>query len=336
MKKFANMEELAAELKLSRGTVSYILNGKWQSKHISPKTAKRVLDFAEKVNFTPSLFGRALKGKICTDAAVFIPTHMYEHHRDTFFAILDLFEQQKLSYLVLPLRNDNDKKNFTALQQLQTFKVSKVIIFAATLNIEEVKNWKKIMASLPEVSFFLYDYRMEYQLNRDFFPENVSGVGFDRIEAFKLIIKHVAQKGYRTLFYRVPFYTDENTQNVANLEGVELCGVEVESSWGEFIDKIEDQLCLSSLNAIFCPDDLQAIELIKLLKMHNLYIPTDVGVISWDGLKVSLHFSPIPETLAVPHEDMREAAKKFLTGKVVGFTLLSPVIRQGETLPLKK
>ena len=334
MNKFANMEELAVALNLSRSTVSYILNGKWQARHIRPETAKRVLDFAEKVNFTPSLFGRALKGKICTDAAVFIPPRMYEHHRDTFFALLDLFEQQQLSYLVLPLRS-GQHNSFTTLQQLQTFKVSKVIVFAATLNIEEISSWKQIMNSLPNVSFFLYDYRMEYNLNNNYFSSNVSGVGFDRIEAFKLIIKHVAQRGYSKLFYRVPFYTDENTNKIAHSFGIELCGVEAKSSWEDFIEQVERKIEKSSSFALFCQDDLQAIKLIELLQDHNIRIPEDLGVISWDGLKVSLHFSPIPETLAVPHAAMREEAKMFLGGKKGDFKILSPIIRAGETLPSK-
>ena len=59
MKHFATMEEFAAELGLSRSTVSYILNGQWKSRHISEKTADKVIAYAKKVNFTPSLFGLA-------------------------------------------------------------------------------------------------------------------------------------------------------------------------------------------------------------------------------------------------------------------------------------
>ena len=119
MKTFANMEEFAAELGLSRSTVSYILNGQWQARHISPKTAKKVLAFAEKVNFTPSLFGRALKGKICTDAAILIPSRMYEHHRNTFFTLLGQLELLNFSYLVSRNRYLRNRVRRAAPKQAQ-------------------------------------------------------------------------------------------------------------------------------------------------------------------------------------------------------------------------
>ena len=325
------MEEFAGALGLSRSTVSYILNDKWQDRHISEKTALKVQEFARKVNFTPSLFGRALKGKICTDAAILIPPHMYEHHRDTFFALLDLFEQQELSYLVLPLRANRGDE--ITVRQLQTFRVSRVIIFAATLNSDELNQWEKVMRSLPEINWFLYDHRMEYGLNREFFPDNVQAVGFDRIAAFKMLIRHVGSKGYSKLCYRAPFYTDDQTAMVADEAGLELHGIAAGKSWEEFADKVEGELKNCCSCALFFPDDLCAIKLIQLLQVRRWQIPGDAGVISWDGLQVSSHFAPVPETLAIPHDRMRLVTEKFLAGEDGGFEELHPEIRAGKTLP---
>ena len=73
MKKYNNMAEFAAELNLARSTVSYILNDKWKERNISPETVKRVKDYARKVNFIPNFFGRAIKGKVTSDAAILLP-----------------------------------------------------------------------------------------------------------------------------------------------------------------------------------------------------------------------------------------------------------------------
>lgn len=51
-----------------------------------------------------------------------------------------------------------------------------------------------------------------------------------------------------------------------------------------------------------------------------------------DGLTVSCYFSPMLETLAVPHDEMCRAAEKFLCGSSCGFIEFSPEIRSGETL----
>ena len=331
MKHFATMEELAAELGLSRSTVSYILNGKWQSRHISKETARMVLDFAQEVNFMPSLFGRALKGKIRTDAAILIPSRMYEHHRNTFFTLLQQLEEKQLSYLVLPLKQQEE--NQLTLRQLQSFKVSKVIIFSATLSIQELQWWNKNMRFLPEINWFFYDHRLEYGLNADFFPKNVHAVGFDRVAAFKMLIRHTADRGYKKLCYRAPFYTDPGTLDTARLKNIQLQGIEVGDSWQKFTDQIQSQLGKDQAIALCIPDDLQSINLIKLLRQRNRQIPGDAGVISWDGLPVSCHFSPSLETLSIPHDEMCRAAEDFLAGRGGGFTEVAPTIRPGETLP---
>ncbi|MBE6363821.1 MAG: LacI family transcriptional regulator [Lentisphaerae bacterium] len=334
MKDFATMEEFASELGLSRSTVSYILNGQWKSRHISEKTAAKVMDYARKVNFTPSLFGRALKGKICTDAAILIPPRMYEHHRNTFFSLLTKLEQQKLSYLVLPLHSRED--NRLTIRQLQTFRVSKVIIFAATLSPDELCRWEKNMRNMPEINWFFYDHRLEHGLNRDFFPVNVSAVGFDRVSAFKMLIRHTASKGYRKLCYRAPFYTDEETMTVARQENIELISIESGDSLEKFAGHVQNILTVQSGTAVCIPDDLQSIRLIKLFRERNLNIPDDAGMISWDGLPVSNYFSPVLETLEIPHDEMYCAADRFLTGNGGGFVEVTPKIRRGETLPLRR
>lgn len=331
MKTFATMEDLAAELGLSRSTVSYILNGQWKSRHISEKTARKVLDFTEEVNFTPSLFGRALKGKICTDVAILIPPRMYEHHRDTFFTFLDQFAKQDLSYLVLPLKSQDN--NIFTVRQLQSFRCSKVIIFAATLTVKELNWWQKNMRRIPEINCFFYDYRFEYGLNQEFFPSNVHAVGFDRVRSFNMLIEHTADKGYRKLCYRAPFYTNEQTFENARERNIELIGIETGNDLEKFADHIQEIREPQQPLAVCIPDDLASIRLIKLLKQRQWNIPDYTGIISWDGLSVSRYFTPVLETLEIPHDEMCRAAGEFMNGNGSGFIEVLPVIRSGETLP---
>ncbi len=332
MKHFATMEEFAAELGLSRSTVSYILNGQWKSRHISEKTADKVIAYAKKVNFTPSLFGRALKGKICTDAAILIPPRMYEHHRNTFFSMLDQLEQQELTYLIMPLHSM--EKNRLTIRQLQTFRVSKVIIFAATLSPEELYWWEKNMRSMSDINWLFYDHRWEHGMNRDIFAANVSAVGFNRVNAFQMLIRHTASRGYRKLCYRSPFYTNAGTDVVAKQENIELFSVSSGDSLEKFADYVQNIIMEQPGTALCIPDDLQSIKLIKLLLERKLNIPGDAGLISWDGLQVSSYFSPVLETLAIPHDEMCNAAVEFLSGNGNGFVEVTPKIRPGETLPL--
>ena len=95
---------------------------------------------------------------------------------------------------------------------------------------------------MPEINWFFYDHRLEHGLNRDFFPVNVSAVGFDRVSAFKMLIRHTASKGYRKLCYRAPFYTDEETMTVARQENIELISIESGDSLEKFAGHVQNIL----------------------------------------------------------------------------------------------
>jgi hypothetical protein len=240
-------------------------------------------------------------------------------------------EEHHLTYLVLPLHKEDE--NIITLRQLNSFKVFKVIIFAATFAVAQLHWWQKQMRTLPQIEWFFYDHRLEYGLNENFFPDNCSAVGFDRLAAFRKLVSHTASRGYRNFCYRAPFYTDEATIAAAEKENIQLIGIESQDSLEIFAEEVKKILFTGPPTALCIPDDLQTIKLIKLLEEQDIAVPRDAGVISWDGLPVSTYFSPVPETLAVPHDEMCRAAGNFLAGKGGGFRELSPEIRPGTTLP---
>ena len=190
------------------------------------------------------------------------------------------------------------------------------------------------MRAIPEIDWFFYDYRWECGLKQDSFPENTNAVGFDRVAAFRMLISHSADKGYRNLCFRAPFYTDEKTFQMAQQKNIELLGIQSGDSLEKFADAIPEKIKNCRRTAFCFPDDLKSIQLIKLLRERGLHIPGDAGAISWDGLPVSCHFSPVLETLAIPHDRMSAAAADFLAGNGGGFVEFSPEIRPGETLPV--
>ena len=145
--------------------------------------------------------------------------------------------------------------------------------------------------------------------------------------------RHAAGRGYKQLCYRAPFYTDKQTALTARECNIELLGIEADCSLEKFADDFCRVLDNGKHTAICFPDDLECIRLIKLLQSRGMQIPGDAGAVSWDGLTVSCYFSPMPETLAVPHDEMCRAAEKFLCGSSCGFIEFSPEIRSGETLP---
>lgn len=61
MKKNYSIKDIAAELNISVTTVSFVLNGKANEKHISRETAQKVTDYAKRINYRANEIARCLR-----------------------------------------------------------------------------------------------------------------------------------------------------------------------------------------------------------------------------------------------------------------------------------
>ena len=70
------MKSIAADLGVSRSTVSFVLGGDAEKHRINPETAQRVLKYAEEIGFRPNYFAQALnRGKTGSIGLVFPDVH---------------------------------------------------------------------------------------------------------------------------------------------------------------------------------------------------------------------------------------------------------------------
>src|SRR5690606_23914944 len=60
-KKRVSIKDIAADLNISVTTVSFVLNGKAEEKHISKKLTKKVLEYVEKLNYKPNQIAQSLR-----------------------------------------------------------------------------------------------------------------------------------------------------------------------------------------------------------------------------------------------------------------------------------
>ncbi|TDO97020.1 LacI family DNA-binding transcriptional regulator [Flavobacterium sp. 245] len=115
-KKTVTIRNIANELKISITTVSFVLNGKSKEKHISKELTKKVLDYAELVNYKPNQIAQSLRtGK--SKILVF----MVEDISNSFFCKLTrIFEDMiaKEGYRVLFCSNDNNDQKSRELIEL--------------------------------------------------------------------------------------------------------------------------------------------------------------------------------------------------------------------------
>ena len=77
--------------------------------------------------------------------------------------------------------------------------------------------------------------------------------------------------------------------------------------------------------AVFCPNDITAIGVMKALQEHGLKIPSDVSIISIDDIDLVQYITPMLTTIHVPITEMGQVAAKILIDRIEG----------GHHLPMK-
>ena len=70
------MKSIAADLGVSRSTVSFVLGGEAEKHRINPETAQRIVKYAEEIGFRPNYFAQALnRGKTGSIGLIFPDVH---------------------------------------------------------------------------------------------------------------------------------------------------------------------------------------------------------------------------------------------------------------------
>lgn len=121
-RKRPSLRDIASNLKVSVTTVSFVLNGKAREMGISEGVTQKILDYAEKINYTPNQLAQSLRtGK--TNIIVF----MVEDISNSFFArlarIIEIIAYKK-GYKVIFCSNENSDSRTKEL--LNIFKDRKV------------------------------------------------------------------------------------------------------------------------------------------------------------------------------------------------------------------
>lgn len=344
LKKYANMAEFAAELKLSRSTVSYILNGTWQKRNISPKTVQRVKDYARKVNFVPNFFGRAIRGDVQSDAALLLPVNAYAHHREAFFRLLSTLTSEKLKYLVLPVSPELDDPQ-DLLEKLVAYNVRRALLVAyPVVRVGNAAVWLDQVRATPDIEWLFYDFSEREAEICGFAGEpNVGWVGFDRRKGLDEVCRYVAGCGFSTLltcgfampaFPELPLRCIEITPDTwENWHGWRFDhGI----SLADALVKYRREHPSDTPQAVFVNDDQLSAEVIFQLLKHKYRIPEDFAFISWDGLEISRYFIRSLTTVEIPHSRMIEAAEAFLSGRQkLGRHEYPPAIREGVSMPAR-
>jgi len=186
-KKRVSIKDIAADLNISVTTVSFVLNGKAEEKHISKQLTKKVLDYVEKVNYKPNQIAQSLR---TGESKILV--FMVEDIANSFFAKLArLIEDHayKKGYKVLFCSNDNDDNKSKELIHLFKNRQVDGFIIVPSPNIQNTIS-NLIEEHIPVLLFDRY------------YPElDTNYVVTNNAEATQKAIEHLVDNGFENIAY---------------------------------------------------------------------------------------------------------------------------------------
>jgi LacI family transcriptional regulator len=334
MKRKISIHDIAAALKVSAATVSYVLNGKTVEKRISAAMEQRILQYVAESGYRPNQLAKSLR----TGKSKIIGM-LVEDISDPFFsAISRIIETHayRHDYKIFHASTENDPQITRSL--LQVFRDTQVdgYIIAPPPGIE------KDIAGLIED-------RLPLVLFDRFFPElNTCNVVVDNFDGAGKAIRHLIANGYTGIGFVT--LDSEQTQMNERLQGyrqaVEEGGlatavlkVPYEMEREKMVAAIDDFLeARPQLNALLFATNYLAISGLEAMHKRGLKIPEDIAVVGFDDNTHFSLFSPSISAVAQPVEEMSgtviAALMKVLSGKegvLSGETIVLPtrlIVRQ--------
>lgn len=181
-----SISKIAKHLKVSKSTVSKVINGKSEEARISKALSERILDYVEKIDYKPNALAQSLAtGKSHTIGLI------VENIGDSFFGPIALYIEKylrKYNYHVLYSSTLGSSTLSNTILKMMVDKQVDGIILAPT--IDQKKNIESLIinANIPLVVF---DRRVE-DLQTNY-------VGTDNYTASKEAVKHLFKKGFKSI-----------------------------------------------------------------------------------------------------------------------------------------
>ncbi len=302
------IKDIAKEANVSTATVSKILNNKDQ--RISSQTRKRVLEIAKNKNYIPNSMARSLVTKKTNTIGLILPDITNPFFPELARGVEDKANEE--GYMIMFCNTDDDADKESNYLEMLAQKMVDGIILTQSANKEgniETLNKLKIPVVL---------------IDRDIEMKNIKGkVLVNNFSGAYEGVSYLIKKGYRKIaFITGPLSTTTSKERLNGyVKALEDAKIDVnyelilegeyKAKWG--IDGtnllLEKKL---KFDAIFCGNDLIAINAIKTLKERNIKVPNDVGVLGYDNIYLAEMIDPPLTTINQPAYKMGYEAVKLL------------------------
>jgi len=305
------MQDIADSLNISRGTVSYVLNGKSQKAKISEARRQQILEAAEKLGYRRNVLATSVKTGRTN--IIGIAGGLYSSYgMEMINGINEIAVNNNYLVKILPI--DSKETGLRAARQIVEHRLDGVVC--------QCMGEPKLKTLYTELSKFNIPM---VQLDTSFQHDWCSRVVSDDYNGARMATEYLMKLGHRRIAHITApisfgfaalryngFLAALETPGVSGIEGelyedtthFELTD-EFAKNFGAFLVKFRP-------TAVFCGSDPIAMKVIFVANSMGLHVPDDLSVIGYGGLEYTAISSPPMTTIRQNFMEMGKAAAEIL------------------------
>jgi len=320
------MKDIARQCGVSVSTVSRVLSG---NELISPDTARKVLDVAESMGYTPDIIARTLKTNRSDMIGIVFDNQL---NHPFFSGVIESVrihaEEAGFDVLLLARVKQNGRIDYTETSLSR--RMDGIVVIYANVGSESIRKLTK--GNIPVVSVDLSE------------PES-SNIFSDYRQGTEALTNWAISRGHRRIAFihgEIGYATKERLQGFRDaLKSHKLVIPDHYICPGAFNSpelcarKAEELLSLSAPpTCILMPDDYSAVNALRILRSKGISAPEQFSCAGYDGIPLSRMVSPSLTTFAQDVDMIgKKAVELLLLGIQDGPGLTRNLTVRGKLIP---
>ena len=322
-----SMGKVARELKLSRMTVSSIVNDRFRERGISDETAQRVRAYIQKRGYVPSRQALDLKNGVRDSIGVLYGGQLYSHVTEAFNLLTNRFNASPRRLELMVVKRGASAQG---IRELIARGVRQLVWIHTGAPETEFENAADIWGYLAHLKTVIYNFRFGASpWEKRLAQERVHLVGVNRQAGFQRLGAFLRSLGHR----RIAIVAQEaGAQQVQAPGGFQAAGLEVRYAYprGRYVVNAPESAAATAqavvramrgdavTAACFLDDEFAGLGMVELLR-RGVRIPRDLTVTGYDGMTCAA-FTPVPlTTLGVPVPAMVACVNRLLHQRTTQF-----------------
>lgn len=301
--KTKTLKDVADALNISITTVSKALNN---YPDISAATRKKVLDYAQSIDFTPNTFATSLRKQESKIVGIIIPKLAHYFFSMLLQGIIEKAEEH--NYLVIVLKSNSYELEKIHIRRLLKQKVDGIFLSLAQ-DSHDVSHLEEIWKS----GTVLIQYDRVSKIAKS------SKIVINDRGAASQAVQHLIDSGKKKIAHLrgglLPQVAIDRF--IGYRKTLEKNGIEYQSDYVEICEKGNENQGYEAakklwarhpdIDGIFAHTDMTALGAIKFLKEQKIRIPDQVGVVGFSNWNLTTLTSPSLTTINQPGKKMGKA-----------------------------